>query len=478
MTSTFTGRAAELSILRKLMTTNNAELVAVVGRRRVGKTYLIKHGLGKHFSFYYTGIKNTSTAEQLTAFCLKLSSYDKRSKRQIAANNWIIAFDLLKQLLSKGRTTKKKVIFLDELPWMAGHKSGFLSAFEHFWNDWAVNQNVIVVICGSATSWMNRHIINNKAGLHNRITKYISLKPFDLSETEAYFKAQKINMPRFQIIQIYMALGGIPQYLKEVEKGESAAQTIDKICFSAQALLASEFSNLYRALFDNYEKYEEVVKALSKKKKGLTRKDIIKFTSLTNGGGLSRVLRELEECSFIETYLPYGKRERETLYRLVDEFSIFYLSFMVNHRGSGQHTWMKISQSAQYKAWAGYAFEGICMKHVDKIKAALGISGVYTEHSSYVIKGTESKQGAQIDMLIDRQDNAINLCEMKYYSDEIVLTKAMSEKLRKRRELFREQTKTRKYLFTTLVTTYGLQKNKHSIGVIDQVITLNDLFSL
>ena len=470
----FVGREEELTTFDELFSKNQSDLVVVLGRRRIGKTFLVKNAFKSKFDFHFTGVKNANKDNLLNEFSIKISEMSGSNLGFVTPNTWLDAFRLLKLYLTMLKSDKKKVVFLDEMPWLDTHKSGFLSAFEFFWNDWAVDQNIVIVVCGSSTSWMMNNIVNNKAGLHNRITKYINLTPFTLKETKQLLVIRGINMPHYEIVQIYMALGGVPYYLNEVKVGESAIQNIDRILFSEKSTLKNEFQNLYRALFDNYEKYEMVVKVLSTKQKGLTRQQIIEATKFSNGGGLTRMLKELEESSFIKMLQPFGKNKKEALYRLVDEYSIFYFQFnpLRNQAGS----FMKISTSTKYKSWAGFAFESLCMKHIYKIKEVLGITGIFSQESSFVYKNKEQSLGFQIDMLIDRSDNCINLCEMKFYGTEIEISKKDADLLRNRRELFREKTNTKKYLINTLITTYGLRSNENSVGVIDKVIVIDQLF--
>jgi AAA+ ATPase superfamily predicted ATPase len=470
----FVGREAEINILKELFTRNQSDLIAVLGRRRIGKTYLVKKVFKDQLIFHFTGIKNADKNTVIKEFTRKITELSHSAFTIAPPTTWMDTFGLLKSYLKSINSKKKKVVFLDEFPWMDTHKSGFLSAFEYFWNDWAVDQNIIIVVCGSSTSWMLKNVVNNKAGLHNRITKYINLHPFTLKETRELLAARGIKLPFYEIVQLYMALGGVPYYLNEIKAGESAIQNIDRILFGENSTLKHEFSNLYRALFDQYEKYETIVKALSTKQKGLTRAEIINTTHLTNGGGLSRMLDELEESSFIKSFQPFGKEKKDTLYRLVDEYSVFYFQFNPSKKQAG--SFIKMSTSPKYKSWAGFAYESLCIKHVHKIKEALGISGIFSQENSFFFKGNDSESSFQIDMLIDRSDNAINLCEMKFYGNEYEFSRKESEQLRKRRELFREKTQTKKYLINTLITTYGLKSNENSVGVIDKVILMEQLF--
>jgi uncharacterized protein len=470
----FVGREEEIKTLQSLSNSEQADLVAIIGRRRIGKTYLVKNTFQNQFAFHITGVKNADKHDMIQAFVAKIEELSK-SKFPIAApDNWMETFRLLKKYLISLKGDKKKVVFLDEFPWMDSHKSGFLSAFEFFWNDWAVDQNITVIVCGSSTTWMLNNVLNNKAGLHNRITKYIRLAPFTLKETRELLYARGIKLPNYEIIQLYMAFGGVPYYLNEIRNGESVIQNIDSILFSEKSSLKNEFQNLYRALFDQYEKYELVVKALSMKQKGLTRQEIIDSTKISNGGGLTRILTELEECSFIKSFQPFGKEKKDLVYRLIDEYSLFYFQFNPNKKPVG--SFIQMSTSAKYKTWAGFAFESLCIKHIEQIKQGLGISGIYSTETSFYSKGNDDKTGFQIDMLIDRNDNTINICEMKFYAMEYELTKKEAEKLNMRRELFRNKTQTQKYLVNTMVTTFGLKGNENSASAVDKLLKMDVLF--
>jgi len=412
---------------------------------------------------------------------LKLPAYNMPAYFKLKATvdeptDWIDAFHLLAQYLEKKRKTKKKVIFLDELPWLSSHKSGFLKGLSYFWNSWAVHQNIVVVICGSAASWMIQKVVHHKGGLHNRITRHLYLQPFTLAETHLYFKAKKINLDYYQILHLYMAMGGVPHYLNEVKNKLSAVQNVDQICFSINGLLYDEFSKLFGALFNNSENHVKVVRALAKKIVGLTRSEIISSSKLADGGGLSKVLEELEQAGFIQKYYPFNKLKKDRLYRLSDEYSLFYIRFIEKNKRSGKSSWQQLSQTQSYKSWSGYAFESICLKHIDQIKKALGISGIYSQSSSYYRKGKGSEKGLQIDLLIDRNDQVINLCEMKFYQAKVKLTKAMEKKMRERMRDFQLATKTNKHLSLVLITTFGLEENGDGQDLFAGVVTLDDLF--
>ncbi len=390
--------------------------------------------------------------------------------------NWLEAFFFLTTYLDTKADTGKMVIFLDELPWLATHKSGFLKGLSYFWNSWAVNKNVIVVICGSAASWMIRKVVNHRGGLHNRITKRVHLQPFTLSETEKYLAGKGIHFERYQLTQIYMAMGGIPHYLKEIQPGWSATQTINNICFSQTGLLRTEFSKLYPSLFKNAETHVAIIRCLSKKRSGMTRQQIVDATGLPEGSQITRTLEELTTSGFISSFRPFNKKKKNRLFRLTDEYSLFYLHFIEGKEHEGEDIWQYISQTPNYKTWSDYAFESICLKHIPQIKKSLSIAGIYSLSGSFYKKSTSEQEGLQIDLLIDRNDHVINLFELKFYNQLYSFTKSNVEKLQRKMALFRQVTKTNKQLTWVFLSTFGIKENQHSRSIIAKSLVLDDLF--
>lgn len=470
------GRLEEQAILRNAFASREAEMVAVFGRRRVGKTFLVKQTYREHIIFELTGLQNATNAEQLKNFSRQLTQSMKLAVPAKEPADWLEAFFLLAQFLREQGGEQRQVVFFDEVPWLAGRKSGFLMGLGWFWNSFAVSQNLVVVICGSAASWMIQKVVNDRGGLHNRITKRIFLNPFTLAETEAYLQSRAIRLDRYSLIQIYMALGGIPHYLKEVEAGKSAVQNVNDICFASNGLLRDEFIRLYPALFARAENHIAVIRALGQSRQGMSRADIVQAGKLAEGGTVSRVLEELEQSGFIASYRPFAKKKKDTLYRLTDEYSLFYLRFIEKHKKDGADAWQYLSQTQAAKIWAGYAYENICLKHLPQIKKALGISGVYATASTFLHRGDEAEEGAQIDLLLDRNDQVVNLFEIKFYNTEYSLTEADAKAFRRQMGVFRDITQTRKHLMLTLITTFGLKHNTHSLGLVEKVLTLDDLF--
>jgi len=470
------GRKKEQILLQKAWKSNRAEMVAVIGRRRVGKTFLIRSFFNNTFDFEITGIQDAPQKEQLKNFKIQLDKVTESTLPVQQPKDWLDAFVLLIQHLESLEGNRRRIIFLDELPWLATNKSGFLRALGYFWNSWAAQQNIVVIICGSAASWMIQKVVNHKGGLHNRITKRIFLKPFTLPETEAFLQSRQIFLDRYQILQLYMTMGGIPHYLGEIEAGLSATQNIDQICFSDSGILHDEFSRLYPALFENADNHITIIRALARKNSGLTRQELIQQTHFSDGGGLSKILEELTASGFISKYYPFGHKKRKLLYRLTDEYSLFYLYFIENKVHEEENIWHKLSQTQSWKTWSGYAYENICLKHIPQIKKNLGISGIYSESSAFYKKATKEMAGTQIDLVIDRNDHVINLFEIKFYNEEFTLTKSYATRLRKKMAIFRQATKTRKQLFYMIITTFGLRANQHSIGLIANTLTFDALF--
>ena len=475
--SSVIGREYEKAIMTEALHSADAELIAVYGRRRVGKTFLIREFYKNEIAFSFTGQYEADLDIQLTNFSIKLDEFQRSPSASIPPKNWNEAFVRLKSYLIPLLKKKKVVVFIDEFPWIDTSKSGFLSAFDYFWNDWASTMSKLkVVICGSAASWMIRKVIQNKGGLHNRVTRKIRLLPFTLSETELFLKNKHIQLDRYQIIQLYMALGGIPYYLKEVKKGQSVAQTINELCFTKAGLLQDEFNQLFRSLFQNYQMHEAIIRLLAQKNTGFTRKEIIEKTNISSGGTVSLVLEELSDAGFISAYIPYGKNHKNLIYKLSDEYSLFYLKFIDKNKYKGDDIWNQLCQLPTYKIWCGFSFESICQKHISNIKKHLGISGIYTETSVWRLKGNAQDAGTQIDLLIDRKDNCINVCEMKFTDNEYVIDKTYAQAIQHKINIFKEATRTKKTLFFTLISPYTCKDNEYKTRWIDKELGMNALF--
>jgi len=466
-----TGRTIEIELLGKKYRSKVSEFIAIYGRRRVGKTFLVRSVFKDKLTFHVTGLAQANLGKQLKIFNLTiLEQYPKLNERK--ASDWLEAFQQIKKAVQISKQ-KRKVLFIDELPWFDTPNSGFIHALEHFWNSWAsARRDVFLIVCGSAASWMIHKLINNRGGLHNRVTQKIKLNPFTLTECEHFLKHKNIHLDRYQIIQLYMVLGGIPFYWDALDKGLSAAQNIQKLCFDSNGLLTGEYSNLFKSLFSKAERHEAIVAALVKKSRGLTRDEIIAGTNFSNAGSFTRLLNELEESGFIRKYIPFGKKTRNSLYQLSDPFTLFHLKFMQSAVPDKDY-WLKMIDNPKYRAWSGYAFEQVCLGHSEQIKHALGISGVQTQTSSW--KSTIAENGAQIDLVIDRRDGIINLCEMKFSISLFRIDKKYDAVLRNKTASFRLETKTRKSVFITMITTFGLQQNAYS-GNIQSEVTMDDLF--
>lgn len=471
------GRKEEQKTLQDCYESNKPEFVAVYGRRRIGKTFLVKQFFKEKFDFYFTGAYQATKKDQLFNFKMTLESYSGVKRK--TPQSWLEAFFQLKDYLAS-LGDRRKVVFIDELPWFDTPRSNFISAIELFWNQWASDQNLMLVVCGSATSWMVNKLLGDKGGLHNRVTRSIYLAPFSLGETEEFLQNNHIVFNRHQTVECYMMLGGTPYYLNMLKPHLSLAQNINKLFFEENGELRREFDFLFRSLFKDSRNYRKVVEILSQKAKGLTRQDIIRECKIPDNGGLSEVLDDLCNCDFIRRYYPINKKQRDAVYQLTDLFSLFHLRYIKNSTGMDETFWTDTIDSPSHRAWCGYAFEQVCLHHIRQIKRALGIEGVQASICSWSAPASvdsegKKREGAQIDLVIDRRDQTINLYEMKFSMKPFEITPSYLEHIIYRRELFRETTGTSKALHLTFVTTYGVARNAQ-YGMIQSEITMDDLF--
>ena len=475
------GREKEVSELLERYDCNEAQFVAVYGRRRVGKTYLIDETFKGRITFRHAGIspvesgdepKGRPVKKQLQAFYYSLIS--QGMKKDHCPSDWLEAFFMLEMFLQKIDDGSRQLIFLDELPWMDTPKSGFITGLESFWNNWACHRNVMLIVSGSATSWMRDKLINNHGGLYGRVTWEIKLEPFNLKECELLFKENKINLSRYDIVQSYMIFGGIPYYLGYFKRGRSLAQNVDDLFFAKGAKLSMEYDRLFASVFTNPDMMKAIIKALKTRTMGYTRKEISALTGYTEGGTLSEALKALIVSDFIIKYVPFGYSKREEHYKLVDPFCIFYLDFIEKNGMIPETFWLSNVTSPPIITWRGHAFENACFNHIEQIKKALGISGISTTQSAWTKMGEESK-GTQIDMIISRKDNIVNMCEMKYYGEEFMVDKDYDSILRHRKNLLYEIIPKKNAVHNTLITTFGIRNNEYRWSF-DNVITMDDLF--
>lgn len=467
------GREKEVERLKNALNSERSEFVAVYGRRRVGKTFLIKETLGKKLAFFHSGLAHRNKAAQLAEFSKSLELFGMKAERRI--HNWSDAFYVLQKGLSSCRASRK-VVFLDELPWMDTRKSDFVSALEHFWNGWCFMRNdIVLVVCGSATSWIVGKIIKNHGGLHNRLTDQIRLSPFTLSECELMARAKGLAYSRQQILEGYMVLGGVPYYWERMDRTKSMDQNIDWLFFGDDAPLADEFDQLYASLFVNPGGHLKIVEALSTKKAGMTREEVLTSTKMEDNGAVTKILAELAACGFVRMYRSPGKKSRGTVYQLIDNFTLFYYRFLAGGGNGSAGMWLSLASSRERDVWNGLAFERVCLEHLEQIKKSLGISGIRTEAYAWRRRGGDDVGGAQIDLLISRADKAVNICEMKYSQEEYSISEAEHSKMIRRRNAYIEETKFNGSVFLTMVTPHGVRKNAYWNDIQSEV-TLDDLF--
>jgi uncharacterized protein len=479
------GREAEIASLKKAYGSKKAEFVAVYGRRRVGKTFLIRHFFKQQDCVFFqlTGIHKANLKIQLAEFTKELETlYIELGIRLNlkSPTSWLNAFEMLSEATK--HTKKKVILFLDEFPWMAGKKSKLLEAVDYYWNrHWVDNEKIKLVICGSAASWIIENILNNKAGLHNRVTLRLLIEPFNLRETQEYLKKEGVPLEHSQILELYMCIGGIPFYLNYIKSGLSVTQNINELCFKKQGSLVEEFNNLFSSLFQKSDMHETIVKLLASHRHGISRKKIEQLTNY-KGGGLTRVLKELVHAGFIEGFIP-SMRDRGVHYRLIDEYSLFYLNWISppdkqqRIKEVSTKFWEGAVQSAAWKAWAGYAFEAICFKHIEKIKNSLKIpQDSLASTWQHIAKKSSSTSGTQIDLLFDRNDGIITLCEIKYSNKKYKLDKEYAALLQNKIEIYKKVTKTNKQVVLSMFTTHGLQPSTYLEGLVWSSATVDNLF--
>lgn len=466
------GREKEQALLRELLQSRQSEFVALYGRRRVGKTYLVRETFNYQFAFQHTGILDASMTEQLSEF--RESLYAAGLPKSPKPKTWGDAFRLLQRLLTS-LPEGKKVVFIDELPWMDTPRSGFLTALESFWNGWACSRhNLCLVVCGSATSWMLDNIINNKGGLYGRLTCEMKLSPFTLLECEQFFKSRKIDLSRYNIIQAYMILGGIPFYLDCFNPSLSLAQNIDTLFFNPKAKLGDEFERLFNSVFDNAEDCMKIIRFLSMRHAGYRRDEIARKTDINPNGDFTKMLKALIASDFVTKYVPYGSANNEEYYKLTDCFCWFWLHFKEGKAVTERDYWMNHMKESEITSWRGIAFEEVCLQHILQIKMALQIAGVTSHESSLVVSGDDDTEGMQIDLLIDRADDVVNVCEMKYSKSNYAITKSYAEKLQKRLDAL-EHVQSDKKFHLTFVTVNPIERNIHS-DIVKSTVTAEELF--
>lgn len=468
------GREQEIQLLKEYTSSNQPEFVAIYGRRRVGKTFLVNHLFAGKMAFSMTGVLGGTTDEQMEAFMDAMQEYAGELPQK--PQSWMEAFRVLKSYLKKKIGKKRRcIVFLDELPSMDTQRSGFIRALGYFWNSWAsLQDNLTLIVCGSATSWMIQNIVNDKGGLHDRITHEMHLHPFTLCETEQYLKSRGFRWERISVMQAYMALGGVPYYLSLLHSHESFAMNIDRLFFGVEEELRREYKRLYSTLFKSPDSYMAIVSALAKVKAGLTRDELRAVLGKESSGSLSGKLEDLVNCDIIRKYVVRDKtiKKNSAIYQLTDFYSLFYLTFIPRAETEIGY-WSNHIGTSEVNAWLGLCFERICMSHIPQIKEALHIDRISTKFYSW--RSRQNSPKAQIDIILERADGIINLFEVKYSEADFMLDNAEDQKLRNRVDAFRRESGAREALWPTLITTYGLRNGAHSSTFV-AVLTMNDLF--
>jgi AAA+ ATPase superfamily predicted ATPase len=483
------GREAERKILDRFYQSSKAEFLAIYGRRRVGKTFLIQDFYTKKkdaVCFHSTGLKDGNLRDQIKSFTQVIGKTFYNGAELQEKSTWMDVFEQLTEAINKLPKNKKVILFFDEFPWMASKRSKLIQALDHYWNRyWSINPKIKLIVCGSAASWILEKLIHNKGGLYNRITYQIELNPFSLSESKTFLWEKGIKLSEEHVLKIYMVMGGIPLYLDQVEKGLSADQIIDSLCFTKRGLLFNEFDKLFQSLFEHFDIHKELILLISENIYGISQVELMNKSSKSVGGRLKKRLQELEDTGFIESFIPHQHKEKGIYYRIVDEYILFYLKWIAPVTNSIKRYdkeagyWLSKSKSPSWKSWAGLAYEAICFKHISPIRKALHIPpGVEIGSWRYVPRKEKFQdQGAQIDLLFDREDGAITICEIKYNEQPFTIDKEYAQKLLNKANVYKQQTGTRKDIFIAMITKNGLKPSMYSEEIIHAVVTIKDLFN-
>lgn len=410
----FVGRELELKKLRAIGEADEPSIVVVYGRRRVGKTELLEQAFRHRNILKFEGIEGLSEKDQYANAMRQLAKYvgeDLLTKVQITS--WSEFFDLVARYTKEGTWT----IYLEELQWLANYESKLLSELKYAWdNQFRRNPKLLLILCGSAPSFMLEKVVHSKA-LYNRSQHEIHLQELSISETKLFLK----NRSDREIFNAYLSVGGIPEYLKWVDKESSVFQGLCTHAFTSGSFFSREFEKIFTSSLANNKHYREIIETLSRCK-FLSREELAEKLKLTSGGTLSILLTDLEKCGFISKYCPYNLSNSSNVirYAIADNYLHFYFNFIRPIQSKIENgDYNEVPQSAikmdSYAKWLGFAFERWCRKYSRVIAKILGFSGVQYRSGAYFSRATNKKDpGYQIDLVFDRADKVYTICEMKY----------------------------------------------------------------
>lgn len=482
--STVIGREEELDTISRLYASERSEFLAIYGQRRVGKSFLIEEALGNKITFSAVGLYQkidkdspekveSYRQKQLAHFYNSLREYGLPKEGNLAPTSWMEALELLKKLL-KSKRAKRKVVFIDELPWLAGPQSAeLLEELGHFWNSWAgMRKDIFLIVCGSATSWMVDNVLRDYGGLYGRITERIFLKPFTLAECERYWNKRGFHLSRFEIALTYMVIGGVPFYMDSIRPDRTMADNINAIYFDKDKA-RQEFKDVYTSLYSSSETYIEVVRQLGKRFYGMTRDELLKAVEKKGGGTFTDILDNLIDSGIIRSYTLYGGPRKQTVYQLVDFFTLFYLRFVEN---TDFTSWRSVQRSKPFYTWAGNTFELLVLEHMPKLADALRIKEYATPFSW---RGkTPDGEGVQVNLIIPATtERADYICEMKFSEGKYTLSNDDAEEFARQIAALSISKihKPTHSIYVALVTSLGVTDSKHRIHV-NELVTLDSLF--
>ncbi|MFH1831150.1 MAG: ATP-binding protein [Pseudomonadota bacterium] len=424
----FVGRHNYLKKLENIWNQHKVGLISIYGRRRVGKTELIRVFSRNKAAWIFEAIEGENTASQIKHFLNQLSQFTKEPYlRDLDYKDWPPVFDLLS---NKIKQKKDLIVAFDELSWMAARKTKLISYIKYYWDkEWKYHPHLLLILCGSVASWMVKNVVRSNA-LYGRISENIlldPLKPFEVAEFIGKKRGKK------EILEYLLSFGGIPKYLEEMDFNQSIQINIDRTCFSASGFFVDEADKIFYNQFKETHIYKQIVRCLSES--SLPLKDISQKIKIPSGGGLKRYLDNLISAGIVDSIndirnFKLGKVPR---YYMIDELMRFHLQFVSPNISEIKHThsasrFDKFTKN-KWHPFMGNAFERFCLKHRYLIAQILGFDSKVTACGSLL---NNNRNGFQYDLVYLRSDGVVSLCEIKYLSDKpgTDLIKEMEAKLR------------------------------------------------
>jgi AAA+ ATPase superfamily predicted ATPase len=405
----FIGRKVEIAQLTALIDLPRPSIAVIYGRRRVGKSELIRHVTQGKNVLSFEGLEGQPKHKQIKNFLFQLSAQSNIREKNIS--DWPDALILLRTLTQDGQW----IIILDEFQWMANYQNELVSVIKMIWEKYlSQNPDLTLILCGSIASFMKSKVLKSSA-LYGRTDYELNLHELNLSEISEFFPGKGSD----EVIDTAMLVGGIPKYLELISEYPSLYDALEPLAFSQDGFFKTEYDRLFASHFGKKPIFMKIIQTLATNPYGLTTGKLAKEMQVASGGTLCHQLDDLESAGFLHSIIPFDKPEGSKLrkYILMDAYVRFYHSII---RGSMKETtppntqFHAIMSSPRYAAWAGMAFEFLCMRHHKEISRILGFHGIPYTAGPFFQRKTLDTPGVQIDLLFERSDKILVLCEMKY----------------------------------------------------------------